>query len=115
MLLFSLFFPFFMILKKNNLKHILKIYRLGVLYPKKKQFKTYLKNLSARCLVPYTFFYATCLLVSLITRKIHYSGFIELMKGYFHIGGVTADNAVGFQFVWFLMAFYVFSIIRYNR
>lgn len=94
--------------------HVVVFFILPIFYDsQKKQFKTYLKNLSTRCLVPYTFFYVTCLLVSLITHKIHYSGFIELMKGYFHIGGVTADNAVGFQFVWFLMAFYVFSIIRY--
>lgn len=94
--------------------HVAVFFILPCFYKSREEnFFPFLNKLTIRCIIPYTFFYFISLCVSLLFHKIDNIDFDVLVKGYFHFCGVTTDDAVGFQFVWFLPAFYIFSVIRY--
>ncbi len=94
--------------------HVITFFILPNFYlPKEETFSVFLKKLTARCIIPYTFFYSICFITAFLLNKNASSNYIEFIKGYFHIGGVTTKDAVGFQFIWFIPCYYIFSIIRY--
>ncbi len=94
--------------------HVVTFFILPIFYePKKETFSAYIKKLTARCIIPYTIFYVLCILLAFIANKINILDFSNIIKGYFKWGGVTAKDATGFQFIWFIPCYYIFSIIRY--
>lgn len=94
--------------------HVVTFFILPIFYePKKETFSAYIKKLTARCIIPYTIFYVLCILLAFIANKINILDFSNIIKGYFKWGGVTAKDATGFQFIWFIPCYYTFSIIRY--
>jgi len=93
--------------------HLVCFFILPYFYNKKLSYSwDSVKSLVRRLLIPYTFFFVFCLLVSSVIVGIQHKSFLEITKGYIIGSPYTLRNSIGFVFLWFLPSFFSFSLMR---
>lgn len=93
--------------------HLVCFFILPYFYNKKLSYSwDSVKSLVRRLLIPYTFFFVFCLLVSSVIVGIQHKSFLEIAKGYIIGSPYTLRNSIGFVFLWFLPSFFSFSLMR---
>lgn len=90
--------------------HVAQFFILPSFYQRKEinLWETISKILT-KCLIPYTIFYIITFILTFLFEN-NAIDILNLIKGYFHIG-VYPSESIGMQFVWFLPAFCLMSIL----
>lgn len=69
------------------------------------------KKLILSCIVPYTWFFIICSVVSYIMRNNEHEWW-EYFAGYINVPGFAVHQVCGFVFPWFLLCYFVCAIYR---